>query len=206
MVADDNTYIWNRSTSTITSRSFNSPVEGDMRDEMLKFLYGSSREIPKAQRGLYRKVRLDSNGDKIVCDCVDSVTREPDKNPPCPLCLGVGYLWDEVWFDYYKIVTGIEAALSLREEFIQPGIANIPRITFYTKYDVAPVIINGYCNDQIIELARDVEGNLVTPYRRERIYRISSAIDFRSDNGRLEYWKFNVISDDIPGEGMASST
>jgi len=204
MVTNSNTYMWGRQSSTVATRTYHTTVEGDLRDELAKFLYGSSREIPKAQRGLYRKMKVDSSGNRIRCSCVDSVTGEPDKNPPCPYCLGAGYLWDEVWFDYYKIVTGIEAALSLRENFVDPGGTNIPRVTFYTSYDIDPVIINGYCNDQIVELKRDAEGNLVIPYQRTRIYRIGSAIDLRSDNGRIEYWKFNVISDDIPGEGLGS--
>lgn len=204
MVAD-NLNIWSTSsTSTGAANLVGTRKEGDMRQELINMFDGTSTEIPKAQRGVYRRMRTDSAGALVPCSCVDVDTGEPDRDPPCPFCDGMGYLWDEVWFDYYKIVTGIEAALSLREDYEEPGTLNVPRVTFYTKYDISPVIIRGQVFDRIVEVERDVEGNVTRPYRRSRIYRIGSAIDFRADNGRLEYWKFAVHSDDIDGRGRGS--
>ena len=202
-MVDSNLNIWTSVTVNTNKSPLGVRKEASMRDELISLLDGSSREIPKAQIGLYRRTKLDSNGRRIRCSCVDDTTREPDKDPRCPYCLGVGWLWTEVWFEYYKVVTGIEASLTLRDEPEQPGRVNIPRVTFYTKYDIKPVIINGRTSDRIVEVSRDLEGNVITsPYERTRVYRIGSAIDLRCDNGRLEFWKFTCHPDDIPGTGI----
>lgn len=203
----DNLNIWRVERSRDPStRTLDLPIyrEGDIRQEVINTLYGTTREVAKRRTGLYRRTRLDENGEKTPCSCVNTTTTEADQDSPCPFCDGVGYYWDEVWFDYYKVITGIEAALSLRENFEDMGTLNVPRVSIYTHYDLAPVLVRGHTEDRIIELRLDSEGKVVRPYVRERIYRIGSAMDFRSDNGRLEYWKFTVHSDDTEGRGRAS--
>jgi len=205
-MASKNLNIWARKTSTKTARQVRTArTEGSMRDELHNLIYGTSREIAKGSRGVYRKIRTTGSGNtlaKVPCDCVKQ--GEADKTPGCPICDGEKFLFDEVWFDYYKTEIGIDAHLALKEDFETPGIVAVPRMVFYTLYNLEPVIINGMINDKIIEVKRDLEGNVVKPYERIRTYRIGSAIEYRSDNGRLEYWKLATISDDLQGRGLAS--
>ncbi len=205
-MASSNLNIWkNRRSSKAIRQITTSRQEGSMRDEIYDLIYGSSREIAKGSRGVYRKIRTTGSGNtlaKVPCDCVKQ--GEADKTPPCPICNGEKFLWDEIWFDYYKTEVGIDAHLALKEDFETPGVIAVPRVVFYTLYNLDPIIINGMIDDKIVEVKRDLEGKIVQPYERIRTYRIGSAIDFRSDHGRLEYWKIVSVSDDIPGLGLAS--
>ena len=48
-------------------------------------------------------------------------------------------------------------------------------------------------------------GALVVPYKRKHLYRIGTPIDYRSDNGKLEYWKLDCFEEDrkfLNGDSM----
>lgn len=143
-------------------------VELDLRDEMQEFLHGSAGEIAKGRIGLLRRIRTDSNGNKIKCSCRDTITDEPDRDYYCRQCNGVGYLWDERELVYYKD----DGSLEVKDE-----------VFFYMEYFVEPSE-----NDFIIELTRDVDGN-ITSSEDKKLYRVEEAEPFRSDNGRVEYWR-----------------
>ena len=49
--------------------------------------------------------------------------------------------------------------------------------------------------DKVVELWTDTEGDVIRPYRRESLYRIGTPIDFRSDDGKLEYWKLDCYNE-----------
>ncbi|MHA2063338.1 MAG: hypothetical protein ACXABY_03035 [Candidatus Thorarchaeota archaeon] len=159
-------------------------TEPDMRQEFNNFLDGKWPEIPKAQTGLLRKMKRSSSGALVPCPCVDELTGEPDKDTFCSICHGEGWLWDEGFVDLYKILVRSDVGKSLNEELIGPGLMNIPVMIFYLRSSVDITL-----EDRVVEVELDSEGLPVRPYRRKRLYRIGTIVDFRSDGGRLEYWK-----------------
>lgn len=165
-------------------------TEPDMRLELNNTFDGIFPEIAKAQRGLLRKMRRTSTGDMIQCDCVDILTHEPDKDHFCPQCHGDSFLWDEEWLDFYKVVLRSDVGLSSKEDLIRPGLMNIPLVSFYVRGTVDITE-----QDKIVELVTDQEGVIIQPYRREYLYRITTALDFRSDHGKREYWKLDCYSE-----------
>jgi hypothetical protein len=185
-------------------------TEADMRFEMEATLDGVFPEIAKAQTAVLRKmlryvydadgevttdtagnpIQNDVTGTLVKCDCVDIVTGEPDLDVWCPVCGGEGYLWEEFFIKMYKVVIRSSVGLSSKEDLIAPGLLNIPLVSFFLKEKV-PITEN----DKIIEMVIDHSGKMVRPYKRLRLYRIGTAIDFRSDGGKLEYWKLDCYSE-----------
>lgn len=159
-------------------------TEPDMRREMNNTLDGIFPEISKKQPIILRRMRKDANGHLVKCDCVDEVTKEPDKDTYCPFCQGDGHYWDENYIDAYKVSLSGDEAKALGERLIGPGLLNIPLMVFYTR---STVDIN--ITDKIVEMSLDKEGQVAKPIHRNQLYRIGEVVDYRSDNGRLEYWK-----------------
>jgi len=165
-------------------------TEPDMRQELDNTFDGIFPEIAKAQTGILRKMRRDSLGALIPCPCVDPLTHEPDRDHFCAYCHGDGYIWDEEWIEFYKVVLRSDVSLSNQEDLVKPGLMNVPLVSFYLRgtVDVTP-------QDKIVELVTDRAGDPVRPYRREYLYRITTALDFRSDRGKLEYWKLDCYAE-----------
>lgn len=161
-------------------------TEPDMRQEMNNTLDGKYPEISKKQIAVLRKFRRPL----IQCACVDPNTHEPDKDTFCPFCWGEGYLWDEVFFDVYRVILKSDVGNALKESLINPGLINEPLVIFYTR---SSVDITG--KDKVVELVLDSEGDPVRPLQRKKIYHIGTAIDLRSDHGKLEYWKLDCYSE-----------
>lgn len=159
-------------------------TEPDIRQEMEHFLDGFGPEIAKPQTALLRKMRRDSNGELTQCACVDPITREPDIDTYCSLCMGEAYYWDEDFVELYKVVVKSDVGNAQREVLLQPSLMNIPIVVFYTRSSVSITE-----DDKIIELVRDNEGIPSLPLKRHKVYSIGSLIDIRSDHGRIEYWK-----------------
>lgn len=173
--------------------------EPDMRQEMLATLDGVAPEIAKKQPVVLRIMRRDSNGHRIPCECVSSLTHEPDKDKFCPFCFGEGYKWDEILSKCYRVVLRSSVGLAGKEDLVQPGLMNIPLVTFYFPYDIPILVEPGHNEsyDKVVELVLDTEGEAVRPYKRKMVYRIGTAIDFRSDNGKLEYWKLDCYGEKV---------
>ena len=164
-------------------------TEVDLRKELNNMFDGIFPEIAKKQPVILRRMRRDSNNNLTRCDCVDEVTHEPDKDTYCPFCQGDGFYWDEINMDAYKVpISGNDA---LAEKLITQGLMNIPLMVFYTRSSV-----NIDEKDKIVEVELDKEGNIAEPIKRKQLYRIGSIIDYRSDNGRLEYWKISCYGED----------
>jgi hypothetical protein len=160
-------------------------TEPDMRQELINMFDGKYPEIPKAQTGLLRVMRRDSNGMEIPCPCVDVVTKEPDKERFCPLCFGEGFYWDEVELQFYAIpAERRDLSLSIKDTLEPMGLINVPTVVFYVRYD-SPV----HLGDKVIRLVTTVDGEIIEPQKRRDMFRINSLWDFRSDRGRIEYWK-----------------
>jgi hypothetical protein len=156
-------------------RSSNGQVELDLRTELHEFLHGSIGEIPKRILGLLRKMRTDSDGNLIRCPCRSDISDEPDRDSYCRFCSGHGYFWDEYKIWYYRN----DEAFKLVDGKVQEFDSDI----FYCEYsnNISP-------HDYLIELAVDNDGALITPIRRQRMYDIISAIPFKADRGRIEFW------------------
>ena len=122
----------------------------NLQNEMESFIFGSGTEAPKGRDLVYRRIRKDSNGKPIECECVSSTTKESDKDTYCPYCLGSKYYWDEEFVSSY---------------WHRPG--NSDNLVFYFSHNVAPktidelkVILQGYTitvnNENIKKIADTV--------------------------------------------------
>jgi len=164
-------------------------TEPNMRQEMNNFLDGSYPEIAKKQPAILRRMRRTTAGALIECDCVDDTTKEPDKSSYCPYCGGVGYIWDEIFVDVYKRVVRSDAGNAITVQ-APATIVNVPVVVFYLR---SSVVLTE--EDKIVELVLDESGVPVQPYRRRTVYRIGQLIDFRSDNGKLEFWQIDGVAE-----------
>ena len=158
--------------------------EIDLRAELDSMFHGGPFEIPKARKAVLRRMRRDTDGSLILAPSVDDLTQEPDMDTYDPFSLGERYLWDEELIDVRKVtVRSTEAGLADRDKFLSAGILNTQTVLFFLEWNVEPTYY-----DRIVEIALDANGNAVTPYRRRRIYRAQSVVDYRSDTGRVEFW------------------
>ncbi len=150
--------------------------EINLRREMESFLAGEIDEIAKGRTGIIRKMRKDASGDLIRCPCRDQTTDEPDKDYNCYNCKGHGYFWDEYEIVYYK------NSDSFRR--IQGKNREVGTYDFYMRYseDISS-------NDFLVTLKLDPDGNVILPLEEDDLFEINSAIGFRGDQGRIEFWQ-----------------
>lgn len=167
---------------------YNSPTntraEPDMRNEIIYTLEGYFPEIPKANNHILRKLRRDSNNNLILCPCTNNITKEPDKDVLCTVCLGVGYLWDEIYIGVYKVLEGMARQNAIIDSLLPAGILDVPIVSFYTKYNTN---IDKY--DIIIQVELNIDGSIKQPLNRIDAFEIAIAWEYRCDNGKLEYFK-----------------
>jgi hypothetical protein len=161
--------------------------EVNLRDEFAKILYGDGCEIPKGQKGFLRRMRRDENGSLIPCACVDSLTHEPDLDSLCPYCLGEGYVWDEELITFYKVIIATGQGLGNKVRKLIPGELNIPFVLWYIEYSVNPTTY-----DRLVEIELNLEGDVIIPINRIGTYRLETVQAFRSDNGRVEYFRLGT--------------
>lgn len=155
--------------------------EIDLRKEFDEIVLGENGRIPHKYEVLIRRMRIQNNK-LIECACVDNLTDEPDKENECRFCLGEGYVWDESFINCYSSLVGADGGKANRNKRIIPGELRSDYKVFYLRYDE----IISY-NDKIIELSLDLEGKVVIPYKREKIFRPETIQKYRADNGRIEY-------------------
>ena len=163
-----------------------SPTEISMRDELGFTFDGSSQEVAKSQPCIIRGMRRDNQDKKIPCECQDPISREPDKDRLCPICLGEGFKWDETLSKMYKVLR------SPKEVLLGPGSTNVPSVIFYMRHNA-----NITREDKIVELVLDSEGLPVQPYKRRDVFKIIHLDQLRLDNGRLEYLRLVTIREDV---------
>lgn len=171
-----------KSTNNFYSLSGRSEI--DLRTEFENTMYGNGPEIQKHQPGLLRKFRRDASNNLISCSCVNSVTKEADRETRCPICLGEGSIWDESSIEFY-IGKSVAGDASVYQDRIKvPGIMNTELIIFYipSKYTLTK-------EDKLVSLSLDKEGIPNQPLSRFQLYRIAELREMRLDNGRLEFWK-----------------
>jgi hypothetical protein len=178
--------------TTIFYPSPSGTTEPDMRTEFNRFLAGRWPEVSKQQTGLLRKFRRDSNDKLIPCPCVDTLTHEPDKDIFCPICMGSGYYWDEVYVYFYRVLEESDPSNALQNSQESPGLLSKKVVVFYIRYDAEITD-----DDRLIEIDLSDEGVPVTPLKRKKVYRIGRLWDYRSDNGRIEYYKAFVFMENV---------
>lgn len=150
--------------------------ELDLRQEMKRLLFGASDEIAKGRYGLLRTMRLGDDNEPIRCDCRDSLTDESDQDYYCRYCHGMGYVWNEHKVIFYMNDEAFRKKEGKNQEF--------EAINFYLEYDN---IISA--NDYIILVETNSEGYITEPITRTRVFDIMLASPFRSDSGRIEFWR-----------------
>lgn len=178
---------YSKKTSNISyysSGSSSVQTEANMRQEMINTLQGAYPEMAKGQTGVLRRMRRDSNGDVIACECIDSVTKEPDKSFFCPFCLSTGHYFDEEYVTFYKVLLDTSFSAVRRHNMLEPGIIDGNFIAFYL---MSSVLIKK--EDKIIEISLEEDGSPSSPIVYVASYEIDKAWDYRSDNGKIEYWK-----------------
>lgn len=162
--------------------------EINLRNELLSMFYGTAQEIAKSHKALLRRIRLDDKGERIKCPCVDSVTNEPDTDYYCPVCLGERYLWDEYLLNCYLVAdTSIQ---SVKSKAV--GLVTTHDGYIYLQYDIVVKIW-----DKIADLNLDLEGVPVQPIKRIRVWQITNVLDYRADNGKMEFIKLTVREEDV---------
>ena len=169
-----------------------SGTEPDMRQEFIDTMDGSYPEIAKAQPGVLRRMRRDEDDHLVSCECVDEITQEPDKDRFCPVCFGEGNKWDEEEIEFYRTVESSDTQNIRRDRLTDAGLLNHPLVVFYIKYDAEITK-----DDKIIQLILAADGTAETPRRRQQVFRIEMVWDFRSDNGKLEYYKIFAHTESV---------
>jgi len=170
-----------------------SGIELSIRDEVIRTLQGSSIEVAKGQKVLLRRMRRDGDGSLILCDCVDPVTQEQDKDRFCPISFGERYKWDETWMTVYSVLKGAnDTSNSFLQHMVPAGIQTITTAVFYAIYseDITS-------DDKIVLVKLSDDGDVATPVTRTAVYRINVAWPYRLDTGRIEYWKLFAHEEDV---------
>lgn len=162
--------------------SISSGKELDLRQEIYRLLHGAVDEQAKGRYGLFRKMRRDSDGYPVRCECRSSITDEPDLDYYCKHCLGMGFYWDELPVLYYRDETSFSKRLGNDKEYVGDH--------FFLEY--GNIITD---NDYIITVKLDVDGIPTIPVTRNLFFKIIGATCFRSDNGRIEFWRIRAIEE-----------
>jgi hypothetical protein len=153
--------------------------EIDLRYELRETFFGNSQEISKARQGILRKMRRDDKDKLISCPCRDKLTNEPDIDYHCRICKGFGWFWDDVLIHYFRNDMSYSRESGQNKEH--------PKDFFYLQHTVD--ITN---EDYIIVVKSDIDGNMILPIKNELYFKIMRADAFRSDNGRIEYWRIRA--------------
>ena len=162
-------------------------IELDLRREFDYLLFGEGGGVRHGHFILVRRFRR-VNDDLVACTCKNNLTKEPSLD--CSYCDGEGYLWDEHWTWCYSMYTDGATSLGMRKKYLNPGRLKVEYKTFFLRFDT---IISE--DDKIVEIVLDTEGRPVNPYKRKILYEISTLQEFRSDNGRLEYFAAHCRQD-----------
>lgn len=130
-------------------------------------------------------MRRDSSDNLIACSCVHGLTKEPDRDFPCPYCYGSGWLFDEELVTAYMVVASAPGGSNAASNFpkMASGTMYVPAARFFLSYDVNPKK-----DDRIVEIELDSAGDPVTPYNRIAVYEFMLVRAMRADNAKIEFW------------------
>jgi len=171
-----------------------SRIELDLREEMNRTLFGANDEIAKGRLFILRRMRLQPGltyptkpTDLLECSCRTSHHHEADVEYACHICKGEGYLFDD------EPVIGYRAdryGYQDIEERMPQSIQHFNTPFIYLDYHEN---VSRY--DKVIEALLNEEGEIVSPTIEKERYNIHYAEPFRSDNGRIEYWRLSCFTD-----------
>ena len=165
-----------------------SRTEIDLRDELERLFHGDSIEIPKARRLILRRMRLTDDEQLIPCACLNSETKEGDRDTPCPYCFGEGFLWDEEWTDIVIAFSRLGARKTAEGISQQaPGLLHPGRVYAYCQYHVNPTY-----RDRILLPQVDDNNQIMWPLKVRRYYYIEKTDALRADYGWLQYWRMTI--------------
>jgi hypothetical protein len=184
---------YRRSSSNISYYSSDaSSSEPNIREEFIDTINGSSPEIAKGHYVIFRKATRDANNNVVHCECVDLITKEPDKDRWCPYCYSTGLMFTEEFIKAYSVIAGIPRTNAILNNTMPFGNSDLQYKVFYTMYDKDFTVY-----DRLIEVELDNEGNVVEPINRIHIFKIIRPYAYRLDNGKLEYWKIYITEEDV---------
>lgn len=164
--------------------------ELDLRKELNRFMFGAPDEIAKGALVVLRRMKriegIDSpvtEKDLLPCSCKDPTENEPEIN--CDICDGEGYLFDDIVVPGYKTNRFEYQDI---EKYKMWGKNTTSMSFFYVEYFD---MISRF--DKIIEPVTDRDGILITPLRVLFEHNVHMAERFRSDYGRIEYWRLSCF-------------
>lgn len=157
----------------------------DLRREFDNLVLGYQGETPIGRPFILRRMRRDSSDNLIACSCVHNLTREPDRDFPCPYCHGSGWLFDEELVTAYMVVASAPGGSNAAANFPKtpPGTMYVPAARFFLSYEVNPKK-----DDRIVQIELDSNGDPVTPYNRIIVYEFMLVRAMRADNAKIEFW------------------
>lgn len=170
-------------------------IELDLRKELNRFMFGASDEVAKGALAIFRRMRRlpgvefpKKSEDLQVCPCKsESLENEPDRDYPCDICFGEGYLFDD---EIVVVRKTNRFEYQDTEKYNQWGKNTVAMSFFYIEYhrDISRF-------DKLIEPVHTREGAIASPIRILHVHNIHMAEEFRSDYGRIEYVRAACFTD-----------
>ena len=168
--------------------------EIDLREELNKMLFGSDEEVPKGQYIVLRRMRRNTGvsypikeSDLQRCPCAAKQDFEADRVTLCQWCDGERFLFDD------ELVVAYKASKFNYVDVEMPRPESTMAFSQSFFYCEAPIMPSRF--DKIIEPIIDIEGKLISPVQIKIRHNIEMAEPFRSDFGRIEFWRIGVISE-----------
>ena len=179
----------------IRQHTYTGGLELDLRKEMNRTLHGASDEIPKGALDILRRMRWKegvvypvTTADLQICPCKsESIQNEPDKDYPCDICFGEGYLFDDEIVVAYKTN---RFEFQDVEKYNRWGKNTIAMSFFYIESYRKP---NRF--DKLLEPVHTIDGKISSPIKILHTHAIHMSEEFRSDNGRVEFWRTSCFTD-----------
>jgi len=172
-----------------------SSSEIDMRDELRRFLVGDDLEIPKEKKFILRRMRRNSLDQLVPCACLNSLTKEGDRDRFCPYCFGEGFLWDEEFISGVHVEARRGNRRKIQEPLLLEPVILDPMLSYlYLFYYVNPTI-----QDRIIAPQVDDAGRLVWPIKISQYWHIEAANPMWGENGRIDYWVLTIRENLVGG-------
>lgn len=180
---------------SFSAYTFSGTKELDLRDELNNFMFGASGEIARGSLYVLRRMRPQdgisypvNSSELQICSCKSSnYSNEVNKDYPCDICEGEGYLFD----DEVIVARKTDRFEYQSVEKYNPWGKNIVEWSFfYVEYHED---ITRY--DKILEPLIDTEGQIITPVKILHRHNIHMAERFRGDYGRTSYWRLSCFTD-----------
>ncbi len=170
--------------------SYGNRKEIDLRKELHETLFGGLHETEKGQIVIFRRMRRKpgitypvTEDDLQISPSQDKFSHHAPREHPDNWSFGERFLFDDRLIKLYRSwPISIENTNTLTQ--IDPGWLPGGLAFYYLEAWTMPSVY-----DKIIEVVRDMDGVPVSPLRLERKYSVKSAEAFRSDSGRVEFWR-----------------